>query len=191
MRRRPFFFLAFSPLLSAEPEIVGRWRSMTTTQGGIGAIYEFMANARASYTSAALVEGDYRQDGNQLTFAGQGIGFGWHPDGRLQLNFGKDQLEDYTRQGKAPDPGNPILGEFRGTRLMGGVSVPVTLQFKNNNRALFAIHLKTVNGRYQAVDGGWSMTIASMPERRISRDPASGYLTITAAGGDPHSFIPL
>jgi len=164
---------------------------MTTTKGGIGAVYEFFANGRASYTSAALVEGDYRQDGNQLTFAGQGIGFGWHPDGRLQLNFGNSQLEDYLRQGKMADPGNPLLGEFRGSRQMGGASVPVTLQFKDNNRALFAIYLKTVNGRYQATDSGWSMTIASMPERSITRDPASGYLTITAAGGDSHAFIPL
>jgi hypothetical protein len=191
MRRRQLVFLAFSPLLRAEASVVGRWRSMTTTRGGIGAVYEFLPNGRVTYSSATLVDTDFRQDGNQLTLAGQQIGFGWHPDGRLQLNFGNGLLEDYTRRGKTIDQGNPLLGEFRGRRLMGELTVPVTLQFRESNRATVVVFLKTVIGRYQGVEGAWAMTIPSMPARRVSHDQASGYLTITAVGGDPHSFTPF
>jgi len=191
MDRRLFLLAASIGLQGASP-IRGRWRSVTTTQGGIGGVYEFRADGTAMYRSAALVEMDYRLTGSQLSLGGQAASVGWHDDGRLQINFGNESREDFVRQGAVADAARPLLGEWLGSRTMEGRRLPVTFQFHGNDRALLAVYLRTVTGRYRTAggaEGAWTMTLPSLPARSIHFDAASGQLTIQAAGGDPHAFV--
>jgi hypothetical protein len=186
MHRRNFIALTLPACLPAAASLNGRWRSVTTSRGGIGAVY-FQPNGAARYSSAAIVAIGYQPDGNQIILGGQPVGVGWHPDGRLQFNFGGNQVEDYVRQGKLVDPERPLLGEWKGLRTMQGRQLPVTLQFHANGQALMVIFLKTLAGRYTTAPGGeWTLALPSLPPRTITE--ASGQLTITAAGGDPHQF---
>ncbi len=160
MHRRSLLLLVVPALLRGVPLLMGRWRTVTTTQGGIGALYEFDSGGKATYSSAAIVEMDYRLDQNQLTLGGQSVGIGFHPDGGLQLNYGKNQIEDFTRQGKGADATNPILGEWKGSRMMENRRLPVTLQFHGGGRAL-VIYLKAEGCRYQSgppSSDAWIMT---------------------------------
>jgi hypothetical protein len=173
--------------MNAAPALAGRWRSVTTTRGGIGAVYDFRATGVAAYSSAAIVDMDYQASPGQISMGGQAVGMGWHPDGRLQFNYGGNNVEDYTRQGKVVDPATPLLGEWKGTRLMAGRPVPVLLQFHPANRALLVMYLKTQTGRYQSSGDAWVITLPSLPARSVT-PAAEGQITITANGGDPHQF---
>jgi len=190
MNRRRLLLLAAPALLRGEAPIVGRWRSVTTTKGGIGAVYDFRANGSVAYSSAAIVESEYGLDGQVLTLGGQRVGIGWHPDGRLQFNFGQDVIEDFSRKGEVVDAANPLLGEWAGSRLMAGKKIPVSMKFEAGNRALMVLFLKTELGRYQGGAGTWTITLPSLPALQI-RSGAGGTLTITAKGGDPHEFARL
>ncbi len=190
MKRRQFLALPIPMLLVGASPIVGRWRSVTTTKGGIGAVYDFKANGSVAYSSAALVESEFSLDGQVLTLGGQRVGIGWHPDGRLQLNFGQDVVEDYSRKGAVVDAANPLLGEWEGSRNMAGRKIPVSMKFAAGNRALMVLFLKTVVGRYQGGAGPWTLTLPSLPPRQVVAS-AGGTLTITASGGDPHEFSRL
>jgi hypothetical protein len=158
-----------------------------TTKGGIGAVYDFRPDGSASYSSAALVEMDYRLAGNLLTLGDQRAGIGWHPDGRLQLNYGGDQLEDFVRQGKAEAP-ESLLGEWHGSRVMAGRKLPVTLQFRKDGRALLVIELSTQMGRYNVSEGGWVLTLPTLPRRKVSQDIGVEKIGIQVEGGDRHEF---
>jgi hypothetical protein len=188
MVRRKLLALALPAILPGATPLLGRWRSATTTRGGIGAVYDFKPTGIATYSSVAIVDSEYRQDGGQLWLSGQTIGVGWHPDGRLQFNHGGNQVEDFIRQGKVVDTGHPLRGEWKGTRMMAGRPLPVTLQFHANGQALSVIYLKTQPGRYQpAAEGRWTLTIPPLPARTVSEGVDE--LTITAVGGDPHRFL--
>lgn len=191
MRRRTVLALGIPALLSGAPSILGRWRSVTTTKGGIGAVYDFRSNGAAHYSSVALVDMDYRLNATVLTLGGQSIGIGWHQDGRLQFNFGNDVVEDFTRQGQPPSAQEPLLGEWSGTRMMQNHAIPVTMQFHSGGRSLMVLFLKTHAGRYKPTPSqqdAWTATIPSLPSRGIRLLPASNQLEITVQGGDPHLF---
>lgn len=191
MLRRKLMLMAVPALLPGAAPLVGRWRSLTTTKGGIGAVYEFQANGSASYSSSAIVDMDYSIEGSQLKLGDQPASFGFHTDGRLQVNFGGGHFEDFKRQGKQIDAATPLFGEWSGTRIMDGRSLPVTFFFHPGGRAMLVIRLKTVAGRYQSAASGnneWRMTLPSLPARKIVHDGVSGQLMITADGGDVHAF---
>jgi hypothetical protein len=190
MQRRTFLTSLLLPALSrgsVPPTVAGRWRSVTTTKGGIGAVYDFRPNGTGSYSSAALVDLPYQLTGDQLTLGPDAIGIGWHKDGRLQFNYGKGRLEDFARLGKTVDPAKPLLGDWSRSQIMAGRSVPVILQFREGGSALYAVLIKTQAGRL-AGSGPWTMTLANLPEREIAHDAGSGQLTITVKQGDPHRF---
>ena len=187
MDRRTLLLLTLPFLLRGAGPITGRWRSVETTKGGIGAVYDFRPDGTASYSSAALVEMDYRLVGNLLTLGEQRAGIGWHPDGRLQLNYGGDQVEDFVRQGKGEAP-ESLLGEWRGNRVMGGRKVPVTLQFRADGRALLVIELSTQLGRYAGTENGWVLTLPALPRRKVNQDVGAEKIGIQVEGGDRHEF---
>ena len=188
MNRRELMLLAIPSFLSGASPIVGRWRSVTTTKGGIGAVYDFRANGSVAYSSAALVDLEYSLEGQVLTVGGQRVGIGWHTDGRLQLNFGQNAIEDYSRKGEVVDAAQPLLGEWAGHRFMAGRQIPVTMLFRAGGRSLTVLYLKTTMGRYQGGAGPWTLTLPALPSRRVVAG-ADGSLTIRVSGGDDHQFV--
>jgi hypothetical protein len=136
------------------------------------------------YSTAAIVEMPFDREGDQLKLSGQNVGMGWHADGRLQLNFGRNVIEDYVRVGGIIDPAEPLLGEWKGKRVMGEIEVPAMLQFRATKVMLMVLRLKTYTGRYS----GETMTVSGMRSRRV-RVGTEGRITIQVEGGDNHEFI--
>src|SRR3974377_1991113 len=50
----------------ASSSVVGRWRSLATSHGGIGAIFEFHPDGVVDYSPGAVVESDYRIEGDEV-----------------------------------------------------------------------------------------------------------------------------
>lgn len=188
MTRRNLLLIALPAIGADGLPFAGRWRSVTTTQGGIGAVYEFAGNGAASYSSCAIGELGYRQEGSQLSIDGKAVGMGWHPDGRLQLNYGQNMLEDFTRFGDVVDSANPLLGEWRGSRVMAGKRLPTIYQFQKDGRIQFVVKIRSYQGRCVSSGAGWRLALPSLPVRSIRHEAASDQLVIQVAGGDAHPF---
>lgn len=139
--------LAVSQLVRAEAppqELLGRWRSTQTSKGGLGAMLFFRADGTFDFSPGAVVETPYRIESNEIVFPPATTD---GPEQRMKLQFiGQDQLrllgdpgEQLTRKGAAPDPKVPILGEWEGTRDMGGNQVEVHYLFYPNGKCLLLI----------------------------------------------------
>jgi hypothetical protein len=55
-------------LVNAQPPVnlAGRWRSVETSKGGIGAVYQFHADGTIDFSPGAIVDMPYRVEGDQL-----------------------------------------------------------------------------------------------------------------------------
>lgn len=181
--------LLLTPALAlGAPLPAGRWRSVTTTRGGIGAVYEFSANGRGLYASAALVKERYTFADNQLSIGASRFGVGWHPDGRMQFNDGAGHLEDFTpAPGNAP---NSLIGEWSTTRVMAGQSIPVLYQFSPSGVAQLILRLRTCPARLLPAGSAWRITVTGLPTRTLNILTPGELITITVPGGDAHQFIP-
>ncbi len=136
-------------------QLVGRWRSVETSKGGIGAMYDFAANGTVQFSPGAIVPMQYRLDGDRLTFDGPdstAYSLSWNGPDRLSFTV-KGESENYTRLGVQRDPQNPLLGEWTGPRDMGGQKVLVHWIFGDDGRALLMIRFLTQNGTYSVQNG--------------------------------------
>src|SRR4051812_1810552 len=73
MRTPLLILLATLPLASAQPTgaspgeaLIRRWRSVETSKGGIGAVYQFHADGTIDFSPSAIVDMPYRVDGDEL-----------------------------------------------------------------------------------------------------------------------------
>jgi hypothetical protein len=141
-------------------KLVGRWRSLETSQGGIGALLEFHADGSVDFSPSAVVEASYRMEGNQLilpsdTKAG--------PEQKMTIEFvGDDKLHfrpagnnaaepksvELVRRGARTDPSNRLIGEWNGTRDIGGHQVEMRWLFYPAGKSLLLIPFYTDHGHF-------------------------------------------
>ena len=98
--------------------IVGRWRSLETSKGGIGAIIEFRLDGTVDFSPGAVVEMPWRIEREQLilppaTTDGpeQKYTLKWRGDNRLGLEA-EGVVTELARVGNRSAPGDPIIGEW-------------------------------------------------------------------------------
>jgi hypothetical protein len=153
-------------LVAAEvpSKLVGRWRSLETSQGGIGALLEFHADGSVDFSPGAVVEARYRMEGNQLILPSDTKG---GPEQKMTVEFaGEDKLHlgptgnnaaqaksvELVRRGVRPDPSNLLIGEWNGTRDFDGHQVEMRWLFYPTGKSLLLIPFYTDHGRF-AVEG--------------------------------------
>ncbi len=189
MTRRTLL-VSLSPTLAEGSEVpVGRWRSLTTTRGGIGAIYEFGPSGRGSYSSAALVMEPYTFAAGVLTMGQSRYGVGWHADGRMQWNDGQGTLLDFSPVGKPAT--KSILGEWTTRREMMGRVLPVSYVFQADGQAQLIIKLRTAAARVVAAGRDFRVEVQGFPTRKLRVIETGKRITITVPGGDDHEFVPV
>lgn len=150
-----FIFGAYAAAQQAPAaSIVGRWRSLETTKGGIGQIWEFRADGSFDFSMGADVEIPWRIENNQLILppdAGDGpeqkCVLKWFGDNKVRLEADGGVVE-LTRVGNRTDSGNPIIGEWTETRDMGGHNVEYRYLFYPSGQLLLLIPFKFVHGSY-------------------------------------------
>ena len=140
---------------AAPSSLIGRWRSLTTSQGGIGAMFEFHPDGVVDYSPGAVVESEYRIDGDELvlppatkTGPEQRQTIEWLGDDHFRLKANDAAGDELSRKGARTDPKHPILGEWTGAREMAGQPVEVRWFFYANGKTLLLIPFLTQHGHY-------------------------------------------
>src|SRR5229473_5716400 len=70
----PLVLLCASADDTSSGQIVGRWRSLETSKGGIGAMYGFHANGVVDFSPGAVVEMPWRIENDQLVLPSATVG---------------------------------------------------------------------------------------------------------------------
>src|SRR5262249_2913570 len=100
----------------APPDLLGRWRSLETSKGGIGSMLTFHANGVVDFSPGAVVEMSYRIEGGELvlppattTGPEQRQHMEFSGDNQLRLTTkagGESATVNLTRNGSQPDRDN-------------------------------------------------------------------------------------
>ena len=179
--------LTFAAALPAQEaqSIVGRWRSVETSRGGIGAMYEFRADDTFSFSPGAIVDMPYRLEGDQIIFPAATT-TGSEQKSKLGWN-GRDafRMDDiaYRRQGAAPDVAHPLTGEWTGAFQMDGKNMERRFIFDGAGHCLMLIAFQTRNGIYTARGGSLTARINGASALSGTFLFANGVLAIHGANG--------
>lgn len=180
-------------------ELLGRWRSVETSKGGIGATYEFHPGGKIDISPGAIVESRYQlQDKTLVLKTGaepeQRLTIGWTPDGRLKLGPAANQQEVLTRFGDAPAAASDRLqGEWRGERNMGGNRVAVRWIFsrtadQTDGKVLLIVAFKTEKGNYTVASGGIGVSTPGGRPWQARYKVQDGILVVTRLDGPVYKF---
>ncbi len=180
-----FLGLAVSGFAQSPAELAGRWRSVETSKGGLGAMYDFMADGTAQYSPGAILRIQYRQEGDRvIKTPDNGLLFTVSAINATQLKVDiSGTAETYTRLGAQPDPGNPLLGEWTGTRMMDGNPIGVHWTFAADGAAVMMLRFLTAPGRYQLSGGQLKATFGGRGTLSGAVDVSNGVLSIHRANG--------
>jgi hypothetical protein len=150
--------LALVPLFAADDastKLLGRWRSLETSKGGIGAMLEFRKDGVVDYSPGVVVEMKYRIEGDQLVLPPATVNgpeqkqtMQWLGSDKLRLKSGGDLWLELTRQGPTPDVKIPILGEWASLRDISGKAMPVRYLFYPAGKGLLLIPFLKESGSY-------------------------------------------
>lgn len=146
------------PATTPAANLVGRWRSVETSKGGIGAIYQFNADGTLDFSPGAIVNMPYRVEGDQLilppattTDPEMKSTLTWPTNDVLRMSM-QGQSEEYQRQGAA-DPRDRLLGEWLTWREMDGHRMPAEMFFYPGGNSLLVIRFTSQKGRYSITNG--------------------------------------
>jgi len=149
-------------------------------------MYDFDADGTARFSPGAIVPTKYRLDGSQLILDSadkNAFTLSWSGPDRVRFAINGTAAEDYTRLGTQPDPQNPLLGEWTGSRDMDGNKVLVHWIFVADGKALLMIRFTTHTGSYTVRNGRLIATFGGRPGLDGSIAFSDGVLAINRAGG--------
>lgn len=154
--------------------IVGRWRSLETSKGGIGAMFEFRPDGTVDFSPGAVVETQWRIENNQLILpsattgsAEQKYTLKWLGDNKLSLGS-EASVQELARVGNRANAGNPIIGEWIESREMAGRNLEVHWLFYLGNKLLFLMPFVTQHGSYTISGSALHLKMPSLkPEFRF------------------------
>ncbi len=181
--------IAQQPAADSAAAVLGRWRSVETSKGGIGAVYYFQADGTLEFSPGAVVDMPYRVEGDQVIFPpattkGPEVNFtlSWSGDRVMRLSA-PGQVDEYQRQGAAPDPRDPLLGEWLGSREIDGRKMPEEMFFYPGGKSLLLILFTTQRGRYSVTNGRLLATFGGRGGIDGPFDFADGVLSIHRSNG--------
>ncbi len=136
-------------------QIIGRWRSLEPSKGGIGAMYEFHANGAVDFSPGAVVEMPWRIENDQLIVPSDTVGgpeqketIKWLGDNKVHFASGDASGFELTRIGQRSDAADTIIGEWVGTRQTDGRKMEMRWFFYPAGKSLLLIAFLTQHGLY-------------------------------------------
>lgn len=152
--------------------LLGRWRSLKTSSGGIGALFAFHEDGSLDFSPGAVVELPYRLNGDTLSLPADSKDSGtknkvkFVDENHVQLiseSQGKTHTQELRRNGSAPDTENPILGEWTSKREDLGRQIEATEIFYRTGKCLLLIPFIWQHGRYLVTGDTIRLEVASKP----------------------------
>jgi hypothetical protein len=180
--------MAQPPATNPAASLVGRWRSVETSKGGIGAVYQFNVDGTLAFSPGAIVDMHYRVEGDQLilppatnTGPEMKTTLAWPTIDVLRIST-QGQSEEYQRQGAA-DPKDRLLGEWLTWREMDSQKMPAQMFFYPGGKSLLVIRFTTQQGRYSVTNGRLVGEFGGRVRLDGPFDLANGVLSIHRSGG--------
>ncbi len=187
---KPLLLLFALVLANAQPSanLAGRWRSVETSQGGIGAVYQFHSDGTVDFSPGAIVDMPYRVEGDQLilppaTTTGPETKSKLTVSGDVMRLAVEDHVSEYHRRGSVQNLRDPLLGEWLGSREMDGRQMIEQMLFYPGGKSLLVILFTTQRGIYSTTGG---RIVASFGGRAGLNGPfeiSDGVLSIHRGGG--------
>jgi hypothetical protein len=205
--------MACTTVSAADRTVIGRWRSLETSKGGIGGMFVFREDGTLEFSPGAVVEAKYRVEGNRLIMPGGTV------NGPEQVYVVESSTKDelrlsqegsqpkeaktpgapasapsmrMTREGEVVDPKNLILGTWQspGSDKVSGRSAPIvksTWQFRADGLFLLTMPFRIEKGRYSIKDDLIRIEIEERPtvEGKVRWD--GDILVIPGPGGGGES----
>ena len=168
--------------------LTGRWRSVETSQGGIGAVYQFHADGTVDFSPGAMVDMPYRLEGDQLilppaTTTGPEIKSKLTVSGNVLRLSAEGHVAEYHRRGNAQSLSDPLLGEWLGSREMDGRRMAEQMLFYPGGKSLLVILFTTQRGIYSTTGGRLVATFGGGAGLNGPFDISDGVLSIHRGGG--------
>jgi hypothetical protein len=159
---------------SSSASIVGRWRSLETSKGGIGAMFEFRSDGTVDFSPGAIVEMRWRIENNQLVLppatvggAEQKYSLQWLSNSKLGLKT-EAGVTELTRVGDHSHADKPILGEWTEHREMDGLNLEAHWLFYLNSKLLFLMPFAIQHGSYTMSGSALHLKVPHLnPESRF------------------------
>ena len=183
-----FATLVFANAQPPAAGLAGRWRSVETSKGGIGAVYQFHPDGTLDFSPGAIVDMPYRVEGDQLILP-PGTTNG--PEIKSKLTVAGDVMRmsieghvaEYHRQGAVRDARDPLLGEWLGSREMDGREMIEQMFFYPGGKSLLVILFTTQRGTYSVTNGSLLATFGGKVGLDGTIEIADGVLSIHRSGG--------
>ena len=176
---------------SSSTSIVGRWRSLETTKGGIGNVYEFRSDGTVDGSLGAVVEMPWRIENNQLILPPETNGgaerktnLKWLGDNKLNL-VSEAAVIELARVGDRANADNPILGEWIENRKIEGRNFEAHYLFYPDGKLLLIMPFVTEHGSY-TISGSALHIIKTGPKpesRSYLFELSDNLLTLSESGG--------
>jgi hypothetical protein len=138
-------------------KLLGKWRSVTMSKGGIGALLDFRPGGRFDYIPAAIVPGRYSVEEQRLTMTDS--------DGEqtvmnieaistetLRLGVPKAGSLDLKRVGRPEDPEHLLLGVWVTVQAMEGLPSRGYYYFRSDGTETFTVPFRTDQCQYWRPD---------------------------------------
>ena len=151
----PVLCCAASALCQGNQKLLGKWRSVVTSDGGIGAVVDFHSDGTFDYSPGAVIGGQYRIQGNQVITAYEN----GEPENAMTIESitaeklsvklpGAVATLDFKRVGRVENPGNLLLGVWVTVRTMQGSPSHGYYYFRSDGRETFNIPFRTDHCAY-------------------------------------------
>ena len=167
-------------LAAAEPpaNLLGRWRSLEMSKGGVGAIFDFHKDGTLDFQPGAVVEMKYRVEGSTLILPPPTVNgpeqkqtMEWPDENHLRFHSGGRVSSELTRKGVRSDLKDPLIGEWLGERDIQGRKVEMHWIFYGGGKSLLLMPFLTDGGRY-------SITGETIRIELRGRPPSTGKFSI-------------
>jgi len=173
--------------------IVGRWRSLETSKGGIGALIEFRSDGTADFSPGAVVEMPWRIENNQLIMpsgtnggAEQRVNLKWLGDNKVSLVSDATSIE-LTRVGDRANASSLIIGEWIQSREMAGRKFEAHYLFYEGGKLLFLMPFVIQHATYTISGSALNIIMLSpKPESRSDLFELSDNLLIISRSDSGH-----
>jgi len=168
--------LSLTPLLNAADtpdKLLGRWRSLETSKGGIGAMLDFHADGTVDFSPGGIVESQYRIEGNALIMktADQSINrMTWELVSENSLHLkpaagkaGQPAFVELTREATRQSADEPLTGEWIEKRSMAGQNLQAHWIFRSPDKLLFLLPFTTQPGHYTVTGDSIRLSLPNRP----------------------------
>lgn len=163
-------WISFALLALGQEPPVGKWESVGRSRGGLGAILELKPDGSAALTVAAMVDFQYKLDGNKLVTSFENPETGKREEQASEIRIEGDTLVRkqeggeirMKREGEERNAGAPIVGVWSYAHDSGGTAFET---FTPDGRLIFRLPIRSDPGKWSV--SGERLTV------RIEREAGS------------------